>query len=63
MSLPTFKEFEKMCMEHDFMYYHSDDHSVYMKGQAKAQELHKIVREGGVDYLNIMIAEMEVQGA
>ena len=63
MSLPTFKEFEQMCKEHDFLYYHSDDHSVYLKGQAKAKELHKVVRQGGVDYLGIMIKEMGEQGA
>lgn len=63
MSLPTFKEFEQMCKEHDFLYFHTDDHSVFLKGQAKASELQKVVRDGGTDYLNIMIAEMEAQGA
>ena len=63
MSLPTFKEFEQMCKEHDFLYYHSDDHSVYTKGRDKAQELQKVVRDGGKDYLDIMIKEMGEQGA
>jgi hypothetical protein len=62
MSLPTLKEFEQMCREHDFLYYYSDDHSVYMKGQAKSKELHKVIREGGTDYLDIMVKEMEEQG-
>ena len=51
MSLPTYKEF-KNFQEHDFLYYHSDDHSVYMKGQAKAKELQGRLR---ADYLGIMI--------
>lgn len=63
MSLPTFKEFEKMCMEHDFLYFHSDDHSVFKKGLNKQHEIQKVVREGGRDYLDIMIKEMEDQGA
>ena len=52
-----------MCKEHDFLYFHSDDHSVFLKGQAKASELQKVVRDGGKDYMNIMIREMEAQGA
>jgi hypothetical protein len=63
MSLPTLKEFEAMCKEQDFHYWYSDDHRIYTKGRDKANELQKVVREGGKDYLNIMIKEMEAQGA
>lgn len=63
MSLPTLKEFESMCKEQDFHYWYSDDHRIYTKGRDKANELQKVVREGGKDYLNIMIKEMEAQGA
>ena len=47
----------------DFLYYHSDDHSVWNKGKSKQEAIQKVVREGGRDYLDIMIKEMEVQGA
>lgn len=63
MSLPTLKQFEDMCNEQDFLYYHSDDHSVYLKGRAKQNELQKVVREGGTDYLDIMVKVMGEQGA
>lgn len=63
MSLPTLKEFEDMCSKQDFLYYHSDDHSVYTKGQQKQEAIQKVVREGGRDYLDIMIKAMEEQGA
>ena len=63
MSLPTLKEFESMCKEQDFLYYYSDDHSVYTKGVNKQREIQKIVIEGGADYLGIMIKEMGEQGA
>lgn len=63
MSLPTYKEFEDMCNKHDFLYYHTDDHSIFVKGQAKAQELQKVVREGGAEYLDIMVKVMGEQGA
>jgi len=63
MSLPTLKEFEEQCRKHDMLYYHSDDHSVYLKGRTKQKELQKVVREGGVDYLDIMVKVMGEQGA
>ena len=63
MSLPTLKEFQDQCRKQDFLYYHSDDHSVWNKGRAKQEAIQKVVREGGRDYLDIMIKEMEVQGA
>lgn len=63
MSLPTLKEFEVQCRMQDFLYYHSDDHGVYKEGRAKQEALQKVVREGGRDYLDIMIKEMGEQGA
>lgn len=63
MSLPTLKEFEEQCRMHDMLYYHSDDHSVYLKGRKQQEDIQKVVREGGRDYLDIMIKEMEAQGA
>lgn len=63
MSLPTLKEFEEQCRMQDFLYYHSDDHSVYLKGEKQQKDIQKVVREGGRDYLDIMIKEMKVQGA
>jgi hypothetical protein len=63
MSLPTLKEFEEQCRKQDFLYYHSDDHSVYLKGKKKQEAIQKVVRDGGRDYLDIMIKAMEEQGA
>lgn len=62
MSLPTLKEFEEQCSKHDMLYYHSDDHRVYTKGLRQQQDIQKVVREGGRDYMDIMIKEMEKQG-
>ena len=62
MSLPTLKEFEDMCRKQDFTYWYTDDHSVYTKGKAKQVAIQKVVREGGRDYLDIMIKAMEKQG-
>lgn len=62
MKLPTYERFEEMCDAHDWHYFHSDDHSVYSKGREKAIELQLVVREGGKEYLDIMVKSMERQG-
>jgi hypothetical protein len=62
MSLPTLKEFQDQCRKHDMTYYHSDDHSIYLKGRKQQEAIQKVVREGGRDYLDILIKEMEKQG-
>lgn len=63
MNLPTYKEFEQMCKEHDFLYFHTDDHSVYVKHHEVAKKLHHCIKYGDKEYLNIMIKAMEEQGA
>ena len=42
MSLPTLKEFEQQCRMQDFLYYHSDDHSVWTKGREKQEAIQKV---------------------
>lgn len=62
MSLPTLEEFAEMCRKQDFTYWYTDDHKVYTKGKAVQDKLQTVVREGGRDYLDIMIKAMEKQG-
>lgn len=58
MKIPTLSEFEIMCREHDWYYWHSDDHRVFKQGQTQARLLDTIVKAGGDKYKEIFIQYM-----
>ena len=61
--LPTLEEFKKTCINHDWLYFYSDDHNVYMSGVAKANYINTIVKLGGEQYQNVFNEAVKERGA
>ena len=53
IKLPTLEDFKKTCTNHDWLYYYSDDYSVYLSGSEEATLINTIVKLGGEQYKNI----------